>query len=273
MPPMSAATDCPGSSSRSATATTAPAWANALAVASPRPEAPPETKAPAPVKSIANSPGDDRHSGRARCPVELGIANFGSTRYLSIPGGIAQLQDQLVDLSKTRCPDRLAVGQEPAISVHWQRAVDLRSALGNQLLLLPVFTEAVLSHMDDLGSRVGVLKLDHINVFGAKASTLVRRLRRIRRRGILPLQWGRGTVHLEGSITTGTDLRSPDEDGIRGVPVGDVGLAEHDRRRPLIRAAEHVLGEWVVDDPRLCDLLHRKWGPPERVRVSCTISV
>src|SRR5580698_7438397 len=129
--------------------TIAPASATARALASPSPEAPPETKAAAPVSSTVRSPGNDRDPGCPWGTVELGVTHPGSSWYLPVPGGVAQLQDQLMDLTKTGSANGLTVGQEPTIGVHGQGPVDLGGTLGDQLLLFPVLAEPVLRHVDD----------------------------------------------------------------------------------------------------------------------------
>ena len=67
----------------------------------------------------------------------------------------------------------MLVGSVPSISV-------APSAI--ELLLLAVGAEAVLGEVDDLRARVGVLELDHVDVFGSDARRLVRGTRRVDRR-------------------------------------------------------------------------------------------
>ena len=63
-------------------------------------------------------------------------------------------------------PPSVLTGSGPSISV---------APSDDQLLLLAVGAEAVLGHVDDLCSRIGVLQLDDVDVLGTDARCLVRR--------------------------------------------------------------------------------------------------
>src|SRR5262249_48004934 len=96
--------------------------------------------------------GEDGDAGGAGRTVELGVADLGVARHLAVAGLTAQLAHPLVDLAQPRRADRLAVGDEPTVGVDRHRAVDLGRAVGDQRLLVAVGAEAVLRHVDHLGT-------------------------------------------------------------------------------------------------------------------------
>ena len=55
--------------------------------------------------------------------------------------------------------------------------------------------------------------------------------------------------------------------------MGDVGSAHDDGSRPLVRGAEHVLGQRVVEHRRVEYLLFRQRRSPERVRVEGSVAI
>ena len=120
------------------------------------------------------SPREDRHPGGARRAVELGVSHPGIARDLPVAGPAPQLEHHLVHLPQPRRADRLAVGDQPAVGVHGETAVDLERALGHQRLLLAVGAEAVLGEVDHLRAGVGVLQLDDVDVLGTDTGLLVR---------------------------------------------------------------------------------------------------
>ena len=103
--------------------------------------------------------------------IALGVAE---ARHLSLARLPAQLQDDLVHLAQARRADRLAVRDQPSVGVHRQRAADLQRAVRDQAFLVAIGAEAVLRQVDDLGARVRVLELDHVDVLGADARHLER---------------------------------------------------------------------------------------------------
>src|ERR1700759_5454845 len=88
------------------------------------------------------------------------------------PGLATKWADQLVHLAQAGRTDRLAVGDQPAVGVDRNRAVDLGRAGGHQLLLLAVGAQARLGHVDDLVTGVGVLQLGDVDVLGSDARGL-----------------------------------------------------------------------------------------------------
>src|SRR6478736_7273208 len=75
---------------------------------------------------------------RARRAVDLGQSDARTAGNLTIACLPAQLADELVHLSKTRCSDGLAVGDQPTIGVDRQLPADLGGPVGQQLLLVAV---------------------------------------------------------------------------------------------------------------------------------------
>ena len=216
---------------------------------------------------------EDRDAGGAGGAVELGVADLRVAGHLPVAGLAAELAHDLVDLAQPRRADRLAVGDEPAVGVHRQRAVDLGGAVGDQRLLLAVGAEAVLGQVDHLGAGVGVLQLDDVDVLGTDARHLVRLARRVDGRADRLLDRQPRAVHLERAEPPRAHRRRPQVDGRVGVAVRVLGLAEHHRRRTLVGAAEHVLRERVVEHRRVEDLVLRQRLAAERVRVERPVAV
>ena len=92
-----------------------------------------------PARSFAHrwrglSAGDDADAGGAGGAVELGVADLRVAGDLAVAGLAAQLLDEFVDLAQARRTDRLAVGDQAAVGVDRQRAVDVRRPVGEQSL-------------------------------------------------------------------------------------------------------------------------------------------
>src|SRR5205807_4147820 len=105
---------------------------------------------------------EDRHAGGAGSTVELRVADARLPGHLAVAGPSPQLEYDLVHLAEARRTDGLAVGDQATVGVDGEGTVDLENAVGDQLLLVTVGTEAVLGQMDDLGACVGVLELDDV---------------------------------------------------------------------------------------------------------------
>ena len=114
----------------------------------------------------------------------MGVSDFRVIANLSSTAFAAQLHTDLVDLAQTRGAHRLAIGETAAVGVDRQMAVNASCTVAQQLFLLAVFTEAILSHVNNFGAAVGVLQLDNIYVFGADSSELEGCFRRGHRRRI-----------------------------------------------------------------------------------------
>ena len=80
-------------------------------------------------------------------------------------------------------------------------------------------------------------------------------------------------MHLERAQPPGPDRGRAEVDRLVGVAVRVLGLAEHHGGRAFVGAAEHVLGERVVEHRGSEDLLLGERLAPERVRVQRTVAI
>jgi len=85
-----------------------------------------------------------------------------------------ELQDILIDLSKARSSDRLAVGKAAPVRVDRKRTTNLGLPSSDDLLLFTVLAQTILSHVHNLGARFRVLELGKVHVAGTDSRHLER---------------------------------------------------------------------------------------------------
>ena len=74
-----------------------------------------------------------------------------------VTGLSAQLQHIFVDLPQSGSTYWLPIGKATAICIDGHAAINVSRTLLDECFLFTVFTEAVLSHMHDLSSNLGIL--------------------------------------------------------------------------------------------------------------------
>ena len=182
------------------------------------------------------------------------------------PRAAAQLPGELDDLAERRRAERLALGEEAAARVHRQARSHRAAAVADPAAAAATRAEAELLRRQDLARGVGVLHLGEVDVGGAQAGGLVRARAppsrsasgRRRRRGRRAACARRARSRRGAIAATAAAMRT----------AGAARRGRHDdRRRALVRRAQHEEPQRLADDGRGEHLVERQRLAVHRVRV------